>query len=101
MFSIDIFIIKDLSRPILGRFAIVKLGIIKFNSDVDPVAFSVKNISSEIYDFQEYHKLLNELSTFKTWMNMYLKEGVQPFVQSVPMIVGVLKPLKSRVRTGK
>lgn len=85
----------------IGKPALIKLGILRFNSDVVPEAFSFKNNRNKLDDFQKYHTLFCEGDTFKIEMNIYIKEVVYTFVQFVPriMYISLLKAFKRSVKT--
>lgn len=92
MYRVNVFIIKGLKIPILGRPGISKLGILNskmFNcgkeNNVNIISGSTNR--SRVVICQEFPELFNKLSKFQTEMKILIKDGAKPFVQSSPRVV--------------
>lgn len=90
----SVFIIKDLTLPILGRPGILKLDIINFsnnNLELAKADFinSVVVSHSKINILHEYPDVFKEIGVFKDEISIKLKEDAKPFVQASPRVVPI------------
>lgn len=107
---VDIYVIQGLTKPILGKTAVLKFAILKFNDDKDISLHNIKNVNNfentavvgtdvKKMILQNFPKLFGDVGKFKTEMEIKIREGIQPFAQSVPRVVPIplLKPLKEEL----
>ncbi|KAG5891236.1 hypothetical protein JTB14_004351 [Gonioctena quinquepunctata] len=98
-FDTDIYVMEKLTKPILGRAAIVKLNVLQYINQICPV--QSQNLVDTLKDnvMRKFPRIFKDVGTFKTEMNIKLVEGAQPFVQSVPRVVPIplLKPLEEEL----
>lgn len=99
-FKADIYVIDNLSKPILGRAAIVALKVLKIEGGLEEKQiYSIKDsLGLEIYKL--FPDVFNNIGTFKTEMEIKVRSDVQPYAQSVPRTVPIplLKPLKEELQ---
>lgn len=98
-FDTDLYIIEKLTKPILGRTAIIKLNVLSYISRIYPVQSTELSNSLKDNVMQRFPRVFQDVGTFKTEMRIKLIEGVQPSVQSVPRVVPIplLKSLKEEL----
>ncbi|KAG5874126.1 hypothetical protein JTB14_015046 [Gonioctena quinquepunctata] len=96
-FDTDIYVIEKLIKPILGRAAIVKLNVLQYINQICPVHKQDLVDTLEDNVMRKFPRNFKDFGTFKTEMHIKLVEGAQPFVQSVPRVVPLLKPLEEEL----
>lgn len=101
-FQTEVYVIKELNKPILGRPTIIHLKILQWGEGVQSIKLNdVQNNSNYLINDIEnkFPKIFDEIGTFKTEMEIKVKEGVQPYIQSVPRVVPIplLDPLKDEI----
>ncbi|KAG5894931.1 hypothetical protein JTB14_008890 [Gonioctena quinquepunctata] len=98
-FDTDIYIVEKLTKPILGRAAIVKLNVLQYINQICPIQSQdlVDTLKDNV--MRKFPRIFKDVGTFKTEMHIKLVEGAQPFVQSVPRVVPIplLKPLEEEL----
>lgn len=82
--NIDVYIIKDLKMPILGRPGISCLEIIDISKSLNCI---MSKSQSSVNISQEFPSLLKEMGEFKGEIQIRLKGSVEPYVQSSPRVV--------------
>lgn len=96
-FNTDLYVIDKLTKPILGRTAIIKLQVLGFIcNQVAPIRLD-DTIDAQI--FSKFSGIFSSIGNFKTEMQIKLVEHARPYVQSVPRVVPIplLKPLKEEL----
>lgn len=83
--DVDVYVIKDLKIPILGRPGISGLSILHFNNSINNVSVSMSLTNIEV----EFPNLFQEIGEFKDEIEIKLKGEVKPFIQSTPRIVPI------------
>ncbi|KAG5890836.1 hypothetical protein JTB14_016214 [Gonioctena quinquepunctata] len=96
-FDADIYVMEKLTKPILGRAAIVKLNVLQYINQICPVQSQdlVDTLKDNV--MRKFTRIFKDVGTFKTEMHIKLVAGAQPFVQSVPRVVPLLKPLEEEL----
>ncbi|KAK9752718.1 Retroviral aspartyl protease [Popillia japonica] len=82
-FSVNSFVIKNLTSPILSRETISQLKLLKLSKHVN--ASNVNNVTVE----SEFPNLFKEIGEFKGEGSIKLKEGATPFAQTAPRPVPI------------
>ncbi|KAG5883819.1 hypothetical protein JTB14_036936 [Gonioctena quinquepunctata] len=95
-FDTDIYVMEKLTKPILGRAAIVKLNVLQYINQICPVQSQDLVDTLEDNVMRKFPRIFKDVGTFKAEMHIKLVEGAQPFVQSVPRVfpIPLLKPLE-------
>lgn len=97
----DIYIIKGLCKPILGRSDIIDLNILNFDNKFQPKNEAKLNaIKIGVSEIEKtFPTIFNEIGTFKTEMDIKVLDTIPSFIQSVPRIVPIplMKPLKEEL----
>ncbi|KAG5894343.1 hypothetical protein JTB14_031904 [Gonioctena quinquepunctata] len=96
-FDTDIYVMEKSAKPILGRAAIVKLNVLQYINQICPVQSQDLVDTFEDNVMRNFPRIFKDVGTFKTEMHIKLVDGAQPFVQSIPRVVPLLKPLEEEL----
>ncbi|KAK9693803.1 hypothetical protein QE152_g33940 [Popillia japonica] len=84
-FNTHIYVIRNLERPILGRFGIEKLRILELQCHNN----SVRNVERSDSILNEFPKIFQDVGNLKTEMSIQLKPNSKPYIRSVPRKVPI------------
>lgn len=90
-----VYVIQNLTRPLLGRLTSEKLRIVS----ICKISLSGR-ITTQVEPEKEFPKIFSSMGSFKGEVTIKLKEGSKPFAQTVPRPVPIprLEPLEKELK---